>query len=296
MATGSRPGPLLRGPGARTISPMLRASDDAFGPGGEITVIGHRGAAAAAPENTLPSLAHAADVGVDAVEVDLHATADDRLVLLHDPTVDRTTDGSGPVEGMALSELRELDAGHGFTPDRGRSHPFRGRGVRIPTLREALEATDDLPVVLEAKTAAAGRLLVERLDGSDAGRRLMAAGPGLAAAGLTEEAGRRARWRCASKAELRPYVLLGKVGLGAPFAPDVDALLVPERYRITKVVTRRLVRQAHRDGLGVHVWTVNRPDRMRRLLDLGVDGLVSDVPGRVRRILDERVAAAARTR
>lgn len=266
-------------------------ADDAFGPGGEVAVTGHRGAGGAAPENTVPGLEHALDVGVDAVEVDLHGTEDGRLVLLHDDTVDRTTDGTGPVESMTLEETRRLDAGHAFTPDRGRSFPFRGEGVTIPTLDEAMEATGDLPVVLEAKSARAGRLLVEWLgeNPDDAGR-VMVGGPGLPAAGVTEEAGRRARWRCASEGELRPYVLLGKIGLGAPFAPDVDTLMVPERRRLVKIVTGRFVRRAHEDGLGVHVWTVNRADRMRRLLGLGVDGLLSDVPARARRVFDERRA------
>lgn len=266
-------------------------TDDAFGPGGRVTVTGHRGAAGAAPENTLPGLEHALEAGADAVEVDLRATAGGRLVLLHDATVDRTTDGAGPVEAMTLEETRRLDAGHAFTPDRGGSFPFRGEGVAIPTLDEAMEAAGDLPVVLEAKSARAARLLCDWLEANpDDADRVMAGGPGLAAAGVVEEAGRRARWRCASKEELRPYVLLGKIGLGGPFAPDVDALMVPERHRLVKVVTRRLVRRAHGDGLGVHVWTVNRAERMRRLLGLGVDGLLSDFPARARRVVDERVA------
>ena len=104
--------------------------------------IGHRGAAGVAPENTLPGLRHAVEVGADAVEFDLQVTRDDRLVLLHDPTVDRTTDGSGEVEDLTLQEVRGLDAGHAFTPDRGASFPHRGRGVGIPTLEEALEALE----------------------------------------------------------------------------------------------------------------------------------------------------------
>lgn len=270
---------------------MNPESDDAFGPGGEVTVTGHRGAAGAAPENTVPGIAHSLEVGADAVEVDLRATADDRLVLLHDGTVDRTTDGTGPVETMTLDDVRGLDAGHAFTPDRGASFPFRGEGVTVPTLDEALEAAGDVPVVLEAKSGRAGRLLVEWLESNpDDADGVMVGGQGLTAAGVSEVAGRRARWRCASEEQLRPYVLLGKIGLGGPFAPEVDALMVPERHRLVRVVTRRLVRRAHRDGLGVHVWTVNRADRMRRLLDLGVDGLLSDFPARARRVVEERVA------
>lgn len=268
-----------------------------FGPEGPVRVIGHRGAAGAAPENTLPALRHAVQAGADAVEFDLRATRDGRLVLLHDGTVDRTTDGSGPVGEMTLAEVRKLDAGHAFTPDRGRSFPFRGEGVRIPTLEDALEAAGELPVVAEAKSAAAGRLLAGWLDahGEEAGR-VMVGGAGLSSAGVVDEASRSARWRCASKEEIRPYVLLGKVGLGGTrlgrrSVPDADALMVPERHRVLKVVTRRFVRRAHGDGLGVHVWTVNRPDRMRRLLETGVDGLISDYPGRARRIVEEREAA-----
>lgn len=264
---------------------MESLPDDAFGPGGAIRIIGHRGAAGAAPENTLPGLEHAVEVGADAVEFDLQATRDGRLVLLHDATVDRTTDGSGVVEEMTLDQVRELDAGHVFTPDRGRSHPFRGEGVRIPTLDEAMGAARDVPVVVEAKSVRAGRLLAAWLEGSVDRRRMLVGGFALAD---TADAAGLARWRCASKEELRPYVLLGKIGLGRWFVPHADAVMVPERHRLVNVVTRRFVRRAHRDGLGVHVWTVNRPSRMRRLLDTGVDGLVTDVPGRARRVLDER--------
>jgi glycerophosphoryl diester phosphodiesterase len=267
------------------MDPMESLRDDAFGPGGAIRIVGHRGAAGAAPENTLPGLEHAVDVGADAVEFDLQATRDGRLVLLHDATVDRTTDGAGAVEEMALDEVRELDAGHAFTPDRGRTFPFRGDGVRVPTLEEAMEATRGVPVVAEAKSGPAGRLLADWMEGREDGRRMLVGGFALADTG---DAARHARWRCASKDELRPYVLLGKLGLGRWFVPEAHALMVPERHRLVSVVTRRFVRRAHGDGLGVHVWTVNRPSRMRRLLDTGVDGLVTDLPGRARRVLDER--------
>lgn len=262
--------------------------DGFFGPRDGALVIGHRGAAAAAPENTLPSLRRAVEDGVDAVEFDLRATGDDRLVLIHDETVDRTTDGSGDVAGMTLEELRELDAGHAFTTDRGRSHPFRDEGVRIPTLAEALDALGQLPAIVELKSARAGRRLAAWLeDHPEAAERMLVGSFEPEAAGPPS---RLARWRGAWQDELIPYVLLGKVGLGALATPDADALVVPERKNLVRIVTGRFVRRAHRDGLGVHVWTVNRPDRMRALLDQGVDGLLSDAPARVRRILDERTA------
>lgn len=263
--------------------------DDFFGPREGTLVIGHRGAAAAAPENTLPSLRRAVEDGAEAVEFDLRTTLDRRLVLIHDETVDRTTDGSGPVAEMTLAELRELDAGHAFTPDRGRSHPFRGEDVRIPTLDEALGALDDLPVIVELKSEAAGRRLATWLE-----ERPGAAGRMLVGGFEPEAAGppsRLARWRGAWRDELIPYVLAGKVGLAGLAVPDADAAVVPERRGLIRIVTRRFVRRVHRDGMGVHVWTVNRADRMRALMAMGVDGILSDAPARIRRVREERAAS-----
>lgn len=264
-----------------------RFPEDLFGPGSPVAVIGHRGAAGIAPENTLPSFRHALRADVDAVEFDLQCTRCGRLVVLHDETLERTTDGTGRVEETDLEALRKLDAGHRFSPDGGRSFPFRGRGIRVPTLEEVLAEVPDLPVIAEIKSARAGRALAAWLAESPDAHRILVGG---FSREHVEPAGRVARWRCAYTEELRAYVLLGKVGLGRLARPRVDAAMVPERKGAIRVVTRRFVRRAHADGLGVFVWTVNRPDDMRRLFDRGVDGLVSDVPARVRRIVDERVA------
>lgn len=268
---------------------MTGDAENPFAPGGAVRVTGHRGAAGAAPENTIPSLLHARRAAVDAVEFDLHCSRDGTPVLLHDPTLDRTTDGSGSVEELDIDELRRLDAGHRFTPDRGVSFPYRGRGVRIPTLDEAVEAVQDLPLVIEVKSERAGEALERWLRGPGTAEadRVMVGGFSGAA---VEEPARRARWRCATADQLRPYVLLGKVGLAGLAVPTADALMVPTRRGIVPVATGRFIRGAHRDGLGVHVWTVNRPSRMRRLLDLGADGILTDFPSRARRILEERAA------
>lgn len=267
-----------------------------FAPGGAIRVIGHRGAAGCAPENTLPALRHAVEVGADAVEFDLHATRDGRLVLLHDDTVDRVSDGTGPLESMTLEEARSLDAGYAFTPDRGRTYPYRGRGVRFPTLEEALEAAGSLPVVAEVKTARAAEALDDLLSTARAMRdRILVGGFSRTA---VDVAARHTRWRCAAEEDLRAYVLLGKLGLdwlpaGRP--PRVDAVMVPERHGPLRIVTRRFVRGTRRHGIGVFVWTVNEPGDMRRLLARGVDGLISDFPGRARRIVDERDSVVSET-
>ena len=124
------------------------------------TVIGHRGSAGEAPENTLASFALGLKAGAAILESDVHLTRDGVPVLLHDDLVDRTTDGSGRVAELSLTRLHALDAGHRFNTDGGRSYPFRGRGLRVPTLEEALAAFPDARFNLELKEGVPG--LVER--------------------------------------------------------------------------------------------------------------------------------------
>jgi glycerophosphoryl diester phosphodiesterase len=269
-----------------------------FGSGSGIRVIGHRGAAGVAPENTLAAIEHGILAGSDALEIDVHVTTDGHLVVIHDDTVDRTTEGSGPVEAMTLSEIKCLDAGHRFTPDHGRTFPFRDSGVRIPTLDEAVAAAGDLPLIVEVKSPRAGRALGDWLRTR---RQDTPAGPDdldrFIVGGFEKDAvapaAAEARWQCATRRDLVPFILAGKVGLRWPLRPGIDAIMLPIRKGLLRLVTRRFVRQAQGQGLGVFVWTVNRPGVMRALFDLGVDGLISDVPARVRRVLDERRAAGA---
>ena len=257
-----------------------------FGPGSPIRVIGHRGAAAVAPQNTLPSFRHAVETGVDAIELDLHCTRCGQLVVIHDDTVDQTTDGTGDVEAMCLDELQNLDAGYRFTPDNGETYPFRARGVFVPTFEEVLADVPDLPVIAEIKSARAGAALGNWLTDNPDRERVLVGG---FRRSDVDPAGRRSRWRCAYTEELRWYVLFGKLGIAGLAVPRVDAAMVPERHKGMRIVTRGFIRRCHRDGIGVFVWTVNQPGDMRRLLDWGVDGMVSDAPGRLRRVLDERL-------
>jgi glycerophosphoryl diester phosphodiesterase len=268
-----------------------------FGAGSDIHVIGHRGAAGIAPENTVVSITRAVRAEAQAIEVDVHVSADGQLVTFHDETVDRTTDGTGPVEEMTLDELRRLDAGQRFTADHGRSFPYRDAGISIPTLDEAVAAAGHLPMIIEVKSLAAGQALGtwlalrrERVGDTD---RFIVGGFERTA---VEPAADAADWRCATRADLVPFILLGKLGIRGPLPPEIDAIMLPIRKGAFRLVTRRFVRQAHERGVGVFVWTVNRPAVMRELFELGVDGLISDVPARVRRVVDERVAGRLRVR
>jgi len=259
-----------------------------FGPNEGIRIIGHRGARGVAPENTVPAIRHAVEVGAQALEIDLHASKDGTLVVIHDPTLDRTTDGTGRVDQRTLAELQTFDAGYRFTPDDGRTFPFRGQGIRIPTLEEAMEAIAGRPAILEVKSAAAGRLLAEWLPGRPEFERLIVGGFKAEEVG---PAGDAARWRCAYQTDLLGFVLWGKLGINRALPEDLTAAMVPVRKRGVRIVTRGFVRRMHSQGKGVFVWTVNRPEEMRRLFDIGVDGLISDYPAVLRRVVEERLAA-----
>jgi len=240
----------------------------------------HRGGALEAPENTLEAFAVGLAAGADRLELDVHATSDGEVVVLHDETVDRTTDGSGPVRGKPLGEVRELDAGAGFVGEDG-SRPFLGRGIRIPTLAEVLEAFPGIPLNIEIKQdephIEAAVLAV--LDRFSARRRVLLA----AEHGVVMERIRAAApdvHSGASVDDLADFARRWETGELADYRPRGAAFQVPPRAFGKPLVTREFVQLAHRFGVEVHVWTVDEEDEMERLLALGVDGIMTDRPTR----------------
>jgi len=249
-------------------------------------VIAHRGGRGLWPENTLYAFRQADQRGVDVLEMDLRQTADGEIVVLHDAAVDRTTDGSGPVAALTVVQLQGLDAGYRWTADGGKSFPFRGRGIVVPTLRQVFDALPEARMSLEIKgagTAMATPLcklvrahrMVERVavaafaqEPMDAFR---AACPDVATAATRDEAVR--------------FVRLSNLYLGALFSPHAQALQIPERLRQREVLTPMLVRDARRLGLKLEIWTVNEPQDMRRLLAVPVDGIITDYPDRLLALL-----------
>ncbi len=252
------------------------------------TIIGHRGAAGSAPENTLTSFARALELGAEVLESDVHVTSDAVPVLIHDPSVDRTTNGHGPVVDYTLSELQELDAGQHFSTDGGTSFPQRAQGVRVPTLEEAFEAFPNSRFNLEIKAspnALVGRVidLVEKFERSE--RTLLTAGDDAIMLELRRE--KRVRGSCfAIGASMADILAVVKAAVAQQPAPeDVMALQIPDEFGGQPLVTPDLVRFAHDAGIAVHVWTINEPEQMRRILALGADGLVTDYPERMAALL-----------
>ena len=254
-------------------------------------VIGHRGSSGEAPENTLPAFARALAQGAVILETDVHATRDGVVVVYHDERVERTTDGAGAIAELDFTALRALDAGHRYSPDGGRSFPFRGQGLRIATFAEALAAFPGARFNVELKRDDAA-LVEGTLDAVAAAGRaeltLLTAGDDAAMARLSrrlEETG-LAPARGASTGDVLGFVRAALGGGEPPRGPM--ALQIPAEFGGRPLVTRELVSFAHEHDVQVHVWTVNDPAEMHRLLDLEVDGLVSDYPSRVCEVVASR--------
>ncbi|NRA04492.1 MAG: glycerophosphodiester phosphodiesterase [Myxococcales bacterium] len=241
----------------------------------------HRGASGECPENTLPAFDRAWQTGVPFLEMDCHATRDGEIVVHHDAHVDRLSDGTGPIAEFLWKDLARFDAGYRFTAD-GRSFPFRGCGVRIPLLADVIERYPEARINLEIKQA--DPPIAERVVGlirelGAAERMLLASEQDAVIASI-----RALDPGTASGSSLRDAVNFFAAldgGRIAGFEPMGQALQIPPRFGERELVTEQSVAAAHRLGLLVHVWTVNDADEMRRLLDLGVDGIMSDFPDRL---------------
>jgi glycerophosphoryl diester phosphodiesterase len=256
----------------------------------------HRGGALLAPENTLVAFERGASYGADALELDIQMTRDGELVVIHDMTVDRTTDGTGPVAAYTLDELRRLDAGYRFTPDGGKTYPFRGQGITIPTLAEVFARFPTLRVNIDLKESdeARERKLWALIQELEVGQRvLVASGEAhLPIVRFRQISGGRVA-TSASKQEIRTFVLLALARGTWMLRPVYDALQVPEIWKRTRVVSPTMLAAAHRRGLHVHVWTVDDRPSMERLLAWGVDGLMTDRPDLLAEVLAARAQAPA---
>ncbi len=253
--------------------------------GGAPVLAAHRGGAGLAPENTLAAFRRAIDDwDADMLETDVRLTADGEVVVLHDETVDRTTDGTGPIREMTWARARELDAGFRFRDGDG-GFPYRGRGIRLPLFSELLDAFPAMRIMVEPKVPEAAGPLVEVIRSRGAEHRVL-----IGAEFERTRAGARGYggpWG-ASRDQVFPFWLLHRVpGIGRLYVPAADAFQVPERSGRWRVVTPRFVRAAHRVNIPVHVWTVDDPDDMRRLLEWGVDGIQTDRPDLLADVLTE---------
>lgn len=239
-------------------------------------VIGHRGNRAHAPENTLESLRQAVALGADAVEFDVHLSSDGVAVLMHDPTLTRTTDSRARVDELTARDLARVDAGARFTTDGGRTFPWKGRGLHVPTLEEALDMIGETPVIVEIKAPAAQHEVLRLLRQFDAASRALV--DSMHASALTVFRGTEIAHGAAMRGVART---LGATVLGRAFRPDFQALCVPPTYALLPLPLLRFARLMQAHSTAMHVWTVNDERSAEAFWRAGINGIITDDPARM---------------
>lgn len=250
----------------------------------------HQGGEDLYPSNTMHAFrACVADWDTDVLELDVHRTSDGHLVVLHDETVDRTTNGSGLVKETTLAELQALDAAAKFTPEDGEGTPLAGRGITIPTLDEVFREFPDQLTNIEIKQVdpPIEEDLVDLIEEHGMQHRVcLGSFDDDVAAKLRALLPESCHY--APEDMARDYYLGTRARITGFFPPPVDAFALPPFSGDTEVIDARLIEAAHLEGKHVWAWTIDSIDEMNRLLDLGVDGIMTNRPDRLRAVMIER--------
>ncbi len=241
--------------------------------------IAHRGGAALRPENTIFAFELASEMVMDAIELDVHITKDNRIVIIHDNSINRTTNGTGKVKDFTIDELKEFDAAYWFTQNNGETFPFRGKGITIPTLEEVFDQFSHMRICIDVKenSTQAVDLILQSIDEYD----------------LIEQVNIFSFYRKVIKlvrkknpeisnaftvAEALQFLQFIQQERVCEFNLDGDVFQVPLAINGTTPFTSEFIEAAHSINLKVHVWTVNDQTIMEELIKSGVDGIITDRP------------------
>ena len=257
-------------------------------------VMAHQGGQHLAPPSTMEAFLNAKDLGVDIIEFDIHMSKDGYLIPIHDPTIDRTTDGTGTVNDMTLNELQAVDAGAKFKDLNG-DYSFKGKGITLPTVEEMFEQIPNMRWNIEIKDTndpALYRPIMERLwdllvEFEIEDKALLASfdqdiidiildvsdGKAVVAAG---------------RKEVTKFVIFHKLFLNGLYRPSVQALEIPTDEGFINLKDKKLIKGAHKLGMDVHYWTINDREVMEELLDLGADGIITDRPDILIDLIEEK--------
>lgn len=245
-----------------------------------VLVIAHQGGEKLRPDNTMLAFQHAVDLGVDMLEMDIHGTSDGELVVMHDETVDRTTNGSGLIKEMSYAEIRELDAAYHWPHhDLEGERSYRGQGVQVPALRELFAAFPNMPMNIEIKQVEPSIVppFCDLLHEYDMMDKVLVASfdpatlenfrdicPDVATSG--------------TEPEIRNFFILNTLFMSSAYTPYVEAFQVPEYSGDLHVLTRRFIQGAQQRNVEVHAWTIDEQEDMERLIALGIDGIITNRP------------------
>ncbi|MFV8781466.1 glycerophosphodiester phosphodiesterase [Microbulbifer sp. SA54] len=239
------------------------------------------------PGNTMEFLQQMAAMNVDVLEMDVHETMDGALVLMHDATVERTTDGEGAISALTLPELHKLNVAYNWTRD-GQTYPYREKPQHIVTIDEVFQQFPKYPMIIELKTPdpEAARSLCRKLQAFNKSNQVIVSS-------FHQAAIDRFREDCphvatgAGADEVRVFVLASKFGAFRLLSPRYQALHIPIEHDGITLVTPAAVNDAQSHGVRVDVWTVNEEAEMRRLIEMGVAGIMTDRPDVLLRLIAE---------
>jgi glycerophosphoryl diester phosphodiesterase len=254
-------------------------------------VIAHQGGDGVWPGDTMFAFENAVQIGADVLEMDAHITKDRQIVLMHDEKVDRTTDGTGLIEDLTLEEIEALDAAYKWSTDDGKTFPYRGQGIQVPTLDELFQTFPQMRYVIEIKLTQnpIDQPLCELIRRHNMQEKVVIAS-------FHDEAMQNFRTTCpevatsASRGEVTAFVLLGKVFLSGWIIPQYESLhppYDPEESMNIPIMTKRFIREAHAKNIAVEPWTVNDPVLMKQYIEWGVDGIMTDRPDLMLDVLQE---------
>jgi glycerophosphoryl diester phosphodiesterase len=270
-------------------SSLKDKSMSTFFAGQKPRLFAHRGASGETPENTLVAFQRAVELGMTYAELDVHASRDGVVVVCHDATLERTTNGHGHIREFSLTELQRLDAGYHFSTDGGETFPFRGAEVKIPALVEVLENFPTLHLTIEIKQIdpPIEKLVVSAVR--SCGREeqvILASEHDVVLARVRALAPEIAT--SSSYGEVLEFIQRVEANRLSAYRPPGQALQIPPEFQGTQLVTAQTVVAAHALNCEMHVWTIDDHDEMERLLDLGVDGIMSNFPDRLLEVVRRR--------
>jgi glycerophosphoryl diester phosphodiesterase len=254
-------------------------------------VIAHQGGDGIWPGDTLYAFENAVEIGADILEMDAHITKEGQIVMMHDETVDGTTDGTGLIHDLTMAELKQLDAAYRWTNDDGKTYPYRGQGIQVPSLEEIFQKFPQMRYVIEIKLTEnpIDRPLCDLIRQHNMQDKVMIAS-------FHDEAMQNFRETCpevatsASRTEVRNFVLLGKIFLSGFLAPHYQSIqppFDPKESMNIPIMTERFIREAHAKNIKVEPWTVDDPELMKQYIEWGVDGIITDRPDLMIEVLME---------
>ncbi len=255
--------------------------------------IAHRGGGGLAPEGTITAFEQAQALGVDMFEYDIHMTLDGHLVVIHDNTVDRITNGQGFVNELTLRDIQKLDAGYHFV-DRNGDYAYRGQGVYLPTVAEMFERYPQMRHLIEIKDTNRPELyrkivdelwvLIQEFDMED---NVMVGSFDHSIIEHFEEV----TWGTipigAGEEEVRNFANKHIPYLNGLAPTNVDSLQLPTRAEGYDLTTKNIIQSAKKRQMAIYYWTINDEATMRELIAKGVDGIITDYPDVLRRVLTE---------